>query len=154
MRGFPPLHLLFFVVLFGLTAWPLSQLTFARRIYQPQQTTSAQTVEPSSTTSARLTLRVSHPVSQLVIRPLHPQDAKPLAVIDSGNLPSFPTEIPVELALDENTIEISLEASWPSNTPDAAVTLELEPDGLDHKSQTVWSSDQQLHEILTFQWQP
>ena len=40
----------------------------------------------------------------------------------------------------------------PENTPDTALTLEIEPDGLEARSETRWSSAGNLDEVITFSW--
>jgi hypothetical protein len=49
-------------------------------------------------------------------------------------------------------VDVFLSATWPDNTPDTALTLELEPDGLEARSETRWSSAGSLDEVITFSW--
>jgi hypothetical protein len=54
--------------------------------------------------------------------------------------------------IGEDGDELWVSASWPSGTPDTALTVELEPDGLEQKSETRWSEAGELSEVLTFHW--
>jgi hypothetical protein len=49
-------------------------------------------------------------------------------------------------------IELLVEATWPDNTPDTALTVELVPDGFEPRSQTHWASGASLSEIFLFTW--
>ena len=48
--------------------------------------------------------------------------------------------------------QVNVSATWPGNTPDTALTLEFEPDGLESRSETRWSSGGSLDEVITFSW--
>lgn len=61
-------------------------------------------------------------------------------------------ELELELSLT-STLEIELKARWAS--PEAqAVTLTLEPDGKESRSETHWKDENstELHQIYTFRW--
>jgi hypothetical protein len=150
MRGSPPIHLLLFSLAFLLLAIPLSRLTFGRKETFTPATIEAPSESPEAV-NALLRLRFSHPPQTLVVRPLSPGEA---AILHLNANASSPVEQNVPLLLDDHTLELSIEATWPDHTPDAAITLELEPDGLDQQSRTVWSSGRSISEILTFQWRP
>jgi hypothetical protein len=49
-------------------------------------------------------------------------------------------------------VDVFLSATWPQNTPDTALTLEIEPDGLEARSETRWSAAGSLDEVITFSW--
>ncbi|TLD71265.1 hypothetical protein FEM03_06940 [Phragmitibacter flavus] len=151
MRGSPPIHLLIFSLAFALLAFPLSRLTFGRKDITLPRPVEAPSIGPK-TTNTHLRLRFSHPPQSLTIRPLSAGESTELIKLSPDTLSPF--EETVALNLDDHTIELSIEATWPDQTPDAAITLDLEPDGLDLQSKTVWSTDQSLSEILTFQWRP
>ena len=63
-----------------------------------------------------------------------------------------PMEIDAKVASPKEGFDVFLNATWPDNTPDTAVTLEIEPDGLDSRSETRWSSAGTFDEVITFSW--
>jgi hypothetical protein len=65
---------------------------------------------------------------------------------------SSPAEEQASVVISKTGSELELSATWPTGTPDTALTLEIEPDGLETRSETRWSSDSTLNEILTFIW--
>ncbi len=70
-----------------------------------------------------------------------------------ADLASSPVEFTADLALEKGTgHELMLGATWPEGTPDTALTVELEPDGLETRSETRWASGADLNEVLTFTW--
>jgi hypothetical protein len=56
------------------------------------------------------------------------------------------------MAISKAGDDLELTASWADGTPETALTLEIEPDGNEERSQTRWSSGTALNEILTFIW--
>ena len=56
----------------------------------------------------------------------------------------------MEVSHDGNELIVS--ATWPEGTPETALTVELEPDGFETRSETRWSSGTELNEVLTFTW--
>ena len=68
---------------------------------------------------------------------------------DTGNA----WEIESHLVIPPEGVELLLEASWPEEADHAAVTVELEPEALDAKSETAWSDAGELQAYLTFRWQ-
>lgn len=143
MRGAPPLHLVLLAVAFGLFAIPLAQLTFARRETVMVKTEAPAT--PSAQTGVLLRLRFAHVPRSLSLK-LGDKE-----LIPSGALVS-PMEIQAEMIIPAEGMDLMLDATWPDGTPETPVTLDLEPDGLDSKSHTRWSSGTELHESLSFLW--
>ncbi len=143
MRGAPPIHLVLLAIAFGLFAIPLAQLTFAR--YETVMAKAEAPTTPSAQTGVLLRIRFAHVPKSLSLklgdRELIPSD------------PLFsPLEIPTEMIIPVEGLDLRLEASWPEGTPETAVTIDLEPDGLDTKSHTRWSTGMQLSESLPFLW--
>jgi hypothetical protein len=147
MRGSPPLHLVLFVVGFALLAVPLAQLTFAR----PARPAEAREEAPSADTPTVIRLRFAHVPSSVSLK----LDGAELLGKSSGPLSNrLRMETRGNLHIPSDGIELGIAAKWPQGTPDTAVTLELEPDGLDAQSQTRWSSGASLNEVLSYQWKP
>lgn len=143
MRGAPPLHLVLLAVAFALFAIPLAQLTFAR-----QETVMVKAEAPKTAsikTEALLRIRFAHVPQSLSLK-----------MGDRELMPSLPLisplEIRTDMAIPAEGLDLMLDVAWPAGTPETAVTIELEPDGLDIQSHTRWSSGAQLHEILPFLW--
>lgn len=68
------------------------------------------------------------------------------------DLSASPAEVSAKIEVSHDGNEFNLEAVWPPGTPDTALTVEIEPEGLDVRTETRWSTDTGLHEILTFTW--
>jgi hypothetical protein len=49
-------------------------------------------------------------------------------------------------------VELVVEASWPEGTGLTALGVELEPDGLENRRETVWAEGGSASELLTFSW--
>lgn len=138
MRGFPPLHLIIITIGFALLAMPLAHLTSAR----PATSTAAETSSPS-TTPTLIRVRFAHVPQSVSLK----HDGREL-------LPASSIEFRAELTIPPDGIELFLTATWPAGTPDTAITVELEPDGLETQSQTRWSNGGSLAEPLLFHWKP
>ncbi|CAN5874418.1 hypothetical protein BH11VER1_BH11VER1_30470 [soil metagenome] len=143
MRGAPPIHLVLLAIAFGLFAIPLAQLTFARHETVMAKTEAPTT--PSDQTGVLLRLRFAHVPKSLSLK-----------LGDKELIPSIPLVSPLEIrtamALPADGMDLLLEASWPEGTPETPVTIDLEPDGLETKSHTRWSTGTGLHESLPFLW--
>lgn len=153
MRGFPPLHVIAFTLAFALLAIPLSHLTFARpdgggpaKDNGTPATTAAAATKTKLTTYARL--RLAHlPVSLSVtldgIELLPVDGQKPL----EGNV-----EFETALSFPNEGIELVVTAQWPAGTPDTAVTLELEPEEKEARTQTQWSTGESMSKPFAYTW--
>ncbi len=161
MRGFPPLQIFILGLLFGLLAVPLAHLT--GQAPRP----SAETGPSSSEAGSKVVQGASeHPegehrhveVSALIrVRYAH----RPLSVslksegqelLPKLDLNASPAEVGAKIEISHDGNEFNLEAAWPPGTPDTALTVDIEPEGLDARTETRWSTDAGLHEILTFSW--
>lgn len=143
MRGAPPLHLVLLAVAFALFAIPLAQLTFAR--HETVMVKAEAPTTASLKTEALLRIRFAHVPQSLSLK-----------MGDRELMPSLPLVSPLEIRTDmvipTEGLDLMLDVAWPAGTPETAVTIDLEPDGLDTQSHTRWSSGTQLHEILPFHW--
>jgi hypothetical protein len=143
MRGAPPLHLVLLAVAFALFAIPLAQLTFAR--HETVMTKAEVSTTPSSQTGVLLRIRFAHTPKSLSLK-LGEKELIPAVPLVS------PLDVPTEMVIPAEGVDLTLLATWPEGTPETPVTIDLEPDGLDTRSQTRWSTGIQLHESLPFLW--
>ncbi len=142
MRGYPPIHLLLLMLAFGALAVPLVNLTTARTA-----TASAPRVEQAPNShESRLRLRFAHQPKTVSLKV---SDKDLLAGVQPRD---SLFEAKAELSIPVDGIEFILTAEWPEGTADTALTLEIEPDGLDGKTETRWSSGGALTEVISFQW--
>ncbi len=140
MRGFPPIQLFLLCLAFVALAVPLSHLT--------GNTSHAKVVQPAvkeaQSVKALLRLRFAHKPSTLSLKIA---DRELITTTDAS-----PLELDALLPSTKEGVDVFLSATWPENTPDTALTLEIEPDGLEARSETRWSSAGSLDEVITFSW--
>jgi len=140
MRGFPPIQIFLLCLAFIVLAVPLSHLT--------GNTSHAQIIAPATTAApsakAFLRLRFAHPPTTLSLKIA---EKELITAIDTS-----PHEFDAILPSLTNGVDVFLSATWPENTPDTALTLDIEPDGLAARSETRWSSGSSLDEVITFSW--
>jgi hypothetical protein len=165
MRGFPPLQIFVLGLLFGLLAVPLAHLTGqAPRPVEERNgaSTSAdhagesQVVKGTSEhpegehkhveVPALIRVRYAHRPLSLSLK------AEGTELLTKLDLNNSPVEVTAEIEVSHDGNEFNLEAAWPPGTPDTALTVEIEPEGLDARTETRWSTEASLHEILTFSW--
>lgn len=145
MRGFPPIQLFLLCLAFVALAVPLSHLT--------GNTHNAKVVkiplingapEGAESMIALFRLRFAHKPATLSLK-----------IADKELITSAvasPLELHAEVPATQEGVDAFLSATWPENTPDTALTLEIEPDGLEARSETRWSSAGSLDEVITFSW--
>lgn len=144
MRGFPPLHLLLLTLIFVIIGVPLYRLTS----HAPAP--SAPSSPPEAETSqikAYLRLKYAHkPTSVRAM--LGEKD-----LLKGMDLSTMESEPEVAITIPHRGAELMLRAEWPAGTPNTALTLEIEPEGLDTKSETRWTAGTpELNEVLLFEW--
>jgi len=162
MRGFPPVQLFLLGLVFALLAFPLAQMTkgYAKQDRHEEQH------DPSDGGEKSVTGGVDHPEGahkhvevptllrlRFAHRPLTislKQEDEELA--QKLDLSASPVEFKTDLEVSHDGNEMILSVTWPEGTPDTAVTIELEPDGFEFRSETRWSSEAALNEVLTFTW--
>jgi hypothetical protein len=136
MRSSPPLQLALVLLGFILLAWPLIRLTSAL----PRQVDEVQApVKNEGKLHSLLRVRYAHAPSKISLK----HGAVEL-------LPAGGYEAEVELPFPKEGLELILSAQWPDGTPDTALTVELEPDGMDAQSQTRWSAAAVVDEVILF----
>ena len=148
MRGYPPIQLFFLMLAFGSMAVPLARLTFAKE--KPVAAVAAPKAKETKLTPTQLRIRFAHPLKSLSLKL---GDREMLKNTTTG-IATFtsPIELNQDLDIPPDGVEFIVAAEWPDGTPDTALTLEIEPDGLDTKSETRWSSAHQLTEVISFRW--
>lgn len=98
--------------------------------------------------------------TRILIRYAHQPTALSLRLGDVELIPqgaAFPAssiELNAKLSGPADGVELTLAATWPQGTPSTVLTVELEPDGLETRSQTRWSTGPQLMEVIPFNWSP
>jgi hypothetical protein len=141
MTGSPPLHLALMLLAFLALGIPLVKLTSAPVV--TMQAPVKQTADEAVSTLLRV--RFAHTPQKLKLT----QGDK---VLFDG-VPEVSTlELDVDLAIPKDGMELLVSATWPEQTPDTALTIELEPDGLDTRAETRWSTGPQLDEVMAFVW--
>ena len=78
------------------------------------------------------------------------QDGKEL--LKDIDLSASTIEMTAAVGVSHEGNEVMLAATWPEGTPETPLTLEIEPDGFEARSETRWASDAELNEVITFQW--
>ncbi len=140
MRGFPPIQLFLLCLAFVALAVPLSHLT--------GNTSNAKVVKVAAneakSVKALLRLRFAHKPATFSLKIA---DKELIASADAS-----PLEREAVLPATQDGVDVFLSATWPENTPDTALTLEIEPDGLEARSETRWSSAGSIDEVITFSW--
>ena len=140
MRGFPPIQIFLLCLAFVVLAVPLSQLTGTTT---PGKAAVVKAVESTSVKSL-LRLRYAHKPVTLSVKIA---DKELIAEIAAS-----PIELQAALPSVKDGVDVFLSATWAEGTPDTSITLELEPDGFDSRSETRWSSAGSLDEVITFEW--
>lgn len=173
MRGFPPLQIFFLGLVFGLIAWPLVRLTtnsfqgghesHAHHDHDhghdhahgaadgEMQVVKGGTDHPEGEhkhveVPTLVRLRYAHKPQKVTLS----QGGRELLAVTQFD--ASPLELKAGLEISHDGNELILAATWPEGTPDTALTVELEPDGFETQSQTRWSSEAALEEVLTFTW--
>jgi hypothetical protein len=139
MRSSPPLQLALVLLGFLCLAWPLIRLTSAS---VPEQAAVVASPAEGNKLHTLVTVRYAHLPSRLVLK--HGEQILLQLKPDSG------AQAEAQLPFAKEGLELTLSAQWPEGTPDTAITVELEPDGLDVQSQTRWSTGGSLEEVLLF----
>ena len=122
-------------------AWPLHRV-----INQEPPALEPEPIEESpagAPIQATLNIRSAHPFSEFTIT----------AGEASWNFSPDDTFKEVLVSLEENgELYLAASATWPEETPETAIFIELMPDGLETRSHTLWGSGE-ITEEITFQWE-
>lgn len=144
MRGSPPVQLTLLLLVFLGVGIPLVRLTHGGA--QPSVAAPAADAEGPRPVFYRI--RYAQKPSKLVIK----QGSSELPL--PATLPPSPLEGHASLAFTAQSLEWQVLAEWPPGTPETALTIEVEPDHLDKRSQTNWSIDGRIEDVFTFAWKP
>ena len=140
MRGSPPIQIFLLGLMFVVLAVPLSHLTGTTT---PVKAAAVEKVVEKSV-KGLLRVRYAHKPATLSVRIGEKE------VI--GSVEGSPMEVDAPLPSTKDGVDVFVKATWTEGTPDTAVTVELEPDGLATRSETRWSSAASLDEVITFEW--
>ena len=145
MRGSPPVQLALLLLGFFAVGVPLVQLTHGR----------SEAVVPKAATSKAeealpvlVRIRYSQKPSKLEVK------KGSESVLPQGGLAASPVEIHAAFGNVQEELEFSVVAEWPAGTPETALTIEVEPDGLPGRSQTFWSINGRIEDAASFTWKP
>lgn len=141
MRGFPPIQIFLLVLTFVVLAVPLSHLTGTTG---PAKAAVAEKVVQVKDVKALVRVRYAHRPATLSVKIGEKE------VI--GGIEDSPMEVDASLPSPKDGVDVFVKATWPEGTPDSAITLEVEPDGLATRSETRWSSAASLDEVITLEW--
>lgn len=145
MRPSPLILLVVVLAGLGLAAVPLARLTRAQPA--PSANATAASVESEEKIRTLVRLRFAHaPVAVNLL-----EHERSLLTVGEGGEETL-LEVEAELALPSEGVEFRVEVTWPNGTPQTAVTLEVEPEGLDARAATRWSDVGTLSEIIPFTW--
>ena len=142
MRGFPPVHLLFLVLMYGLVAVPLVQLT-GRPVLREEAVLQQ---KDGAELALRLELRFTGKPAAIH---LLVEGEEWLAAADGQG---SPLELERSLPLNDDGLELQLEVEWPEQAEPGVVTLTVEPEGLEARSVTFWAEDGGVDEWIRFEW--
>ena len=144
MRGSPLLHVALAIAAFALFAIPLSRVTHAR---VPSEAGVAPFARPAtSAVHTFIRVRLAHLPKSLSLK----LDGREMLPSSAPSSLTFEAEL--SIAIIKDGTEFTIAAQWPEGTPDTAVTVEIEPDELDSRKETVWSSGPALDGIIHFSW--
>lgn len=146
MRPSPLILLLVVLGGLGLAAVPLTHLTRPVGGVGPAPEAPA-TDSSKATHTTTLRLRLAHTPEVLELS--HGEETL-LRVPADGTATLLEAQVP--LTLPPEGVEFRLAITWPEGTPQTAVTLEVEPEGLDAQSATYWTDTGTLTEIIPFTW--
>jgi hypothetical protein len=156
MRGSPMLHLLLLITAFVLLSVPLRHLTGAVKSESGQAVAGASGVvegmeehpegEHVHRVPVRIRVRYAHAPEMMRL------EAGERDLLKGVGLGTSPVECEAEMEIGHEGNEFVLEVKWPEGVGATAVTVELEPEGLDMRSETRWSEGGAISDVLTFVW--
>ena len=144
MRGFPPVQIFLLCLAFAVLAIPLTHLTGRTRAQELARPRPELRAKNQGGTQARLRLRYAHVPTSISVKI---GEQVVIAKVEAA-----PVEATALLNEPRDGVDVFVVVEWPEGTPDTAVTLEVEPDGLETQSQTLWSSSGKLDEVVTYKW--
>jgi|LakMenEpi03Aug12_release.lakeMendotaPanAssembly.Ray.scaffolds.fasta_scaffold1512076_1 hypothetical protein len=150
------LHLLLLITAFVLLSVPLRHLTGAVKSESGQAVAGASGVvegmeehpegEHVHRVPVRIRVRYAHAPEMMRL------EAGERDLLKGASLGTSPVECEAEMEIGHEGNELVLEVKWPEGVGATAVTVELEPEGLDMRSETRWSDGGAISDVLTFVW--
>lgn len=140
MRGSPPIQLFLLVIAFIVVAIPLMHLTGNAPV-EPAKAAKASAKPQEAKSLVRV--RFVHKPEKLSVK------LGELELLEKGDWSDNAVEFDATLPL---SLDLLVAADWAYGAPDQALTIEIEPDGQDKRSETRWSSAGSLNEVYPFQW--
>ena len=140
MRGSPPIQLFLLVLAFGLAGVVLARLTGNEVKEGPKAVKKAE--------KSKMTLRLSW-AGKLEKLSLKHEERELASKVD---LSGDEAEIGIEAEVAKTGVELFLDAKWADGTPKTALSVELEPDGQEARSQTRWTTEAAVNDLLVFTW--
>jgi hypothetical protein len=150
------LHLLLLITAFVLLSVPLRHLTGAVKSESGQAVAGASGVvegmeehpegEHVHRVPVRIRVRYAHAPEMMRL------EAGERDFLKGASLGTSPVECEAEMEIGHEGNEFVLEVKWPEGVGATAVTVELEPEGLDMRSETRWSEGGAISDVLTFVW--
>ncbi len=140
MTSSPVLATLLPLVSLALLGWPLAGVI---RQEPAQQQATEESLEDSPIRSADLIIRSAHPFTSVKV------------TIGETSWTFDPEEDLKEIlfpySADQSSVTLHIEVQWPGSTPETALLLELQPEGLENRSHTIWG-EIEIAEEVTFDW--
>jgi hypothetical protein len=168
MRGYPPLHLVVLLLAFAGLAMPLWRMTGAGNqvvmVHDHDELDHDEHADEDGTAvvqggDSHLEGAHRHEAVHALIRVRYAHKPLTLSLTQEGrellggaDLSESPLELEGDIEVSHDGNEMSLSAKWPEGTPETAVTIEIEPEGFDRVSETVWAAGNLDEEVLLFKW--
>jgi hypothetical protein len=146
VSGFPPIQIFLLCIAFAILAIPLTHLTGAPSLSAKPQDSVKKGQAANASTPCFIRLRYAHKPVSISLQ----QEGKEL--LSQADIAASPVEARALMKTVNKGAEMIITAKWPAGTPGTVLTVELEPDGMDARSETRWSANAQLNEVITFQW--
>ncbi len=145
MQGNPLKELILVLVLVALLAPVIFRLTTDRTPAAPDDGPVVG-VQPAELTPTTVRMQFAHPPHEVVLK--YSEDTT-LRIDISGRDSISETEL--QLDLSDQVVEMPVSVTWPERTPRTAVTITIEPEGMDAREVTFWGEGS-LDEFIELSW--
>ena len=145
MQGNPLRELILVLVLAALLVPVILRLT-SDRAPAVADAGPVEVAQPVELTPTTIRMQFAHAPKEVVVK--HAEDST-LRFDVSGRDTSIGTELQMDLS--DRALEMPVTVTWPEGTPRTAVTITIEPDGLDAREVTFWSEGE-LNEWIEVNW--
>lgn len=121
----------------ALLAWPLSAVISKK---PPRKQTAGIGIQQGPLMTAELSILAAHPFQSVTVE------------IGDQSWSFAPDEDIQEIQFPrESSVTLTVSATWPDGTPESAILLKLQAEGLPDQSHTTWGWGQ-ITEPVTFTW--